>query len=83
MFRSQGALLIFFFITAIHAFAFIPLQHKPLQHIRRHNLAFFDGWFGNNNINDDSQDQLGGNGDDVDGDGIYTGSKRIITIPGK
>ena len=83
MFRSQGALLKFFFITAIHAFAFIPLQHKPLQNIRRHNLAFFDGWFWNNNSNDDSQDQLGGNGDDGDGDGIYTGSKRIITIPGK
>jgi hypothetical protein len=80
MIRSQRAvllLLIFFFITAIHAF--IPLQQKPSRHHRKHNLAFFDGWFGFNN--NDPQEPSEGKAVDVDG--IYTGSKRIITIPGK
>jgi hypothetical protein len=79
MIRSQRAillLLIFFFITAIHAF--IPLQQKVSRHLK-HNLAFFDGWFGFNN--NDPQEPSEGKAVDVDG--IYTGSKRIITIPGK
>ncbi|KAL7433815.1 hypothetical protein ACHAXH_005909 [Discostella pseudostelligera] len=79
MIRSQRAillLLIFFFITAIHAF--IPLQQKVSRHLK-HNLAFFDGWFGFNN--NDPQEPSEGKAVDVDG--IYTGSKRIITIPAK
>jgi hypothetical protein len=83
MIRSQRAillLLIFFFITAIHAF--IPLQQNPSRHHRKHNLAFFDGWFGFNN-NDPQEPSDSDSGKDVDVDGIYTGSKRIITIPGE
>ncbi|KAL3779706.1 hypothetical protein ACHAW5_004552 [Stephanodiscus triporus] len=56
---------------------------RPSQH---HTMADslkkkFDGLASSNS--DDSHDQTGANGEIVEEiDGIYTGSKRIITIPG-
>jgi len=87
MIRTQRPillLLIFFFITAIHAFIPLHQTQKTSRHHRKHNLAFFDGWFGFNNKDpQDPSDSDNFDGKDVDVDGIYTGSKRIITIPGE
>lgn len=62
--------------------AFIPSPQKPKQH---HMAGFLDKFFdGLANNNNEFSGQTGARGEIVeDIDGIYTGSKRIITIPGK
>ena len=86
MIRSQQVLLLLFFVTMINAFMQVPLpsQRQPSYHHHcKHNLqAFFDGWFGINK-NDPQEQSDPAEYKDEDVEGIYTGSKRIITIPGK
>jgi len=62
--------------------AFIPSPQKPKQH---HMAGFLDNFFdGLANNNNESSGQTGARSEIVEEiDGIYTGSKRIITIPGK
>lgn len=80
--RSQQVLLLLLlFVTTINAFMQLPSQRQPSYHHHR-NLAFFDGWFGfNKNDPQEQSDPAEYKGEDDEG--IYTGSKRIITIPGK
>ena len=62
--------------------AFIPSHWTPQQH----HMAGFLGNFFDGSVNDNHEysDQSGARGEIVEEiDGIYTGSKRIITIPGK
>lgn len=72
--------LTFLQMSAVNAF--IPSHRRPPQ---QHHMADslkkkIDGLASNNG---DSSDQTGANGEIVEEiDGIYTGSKRIITIPG-
>ena len=72
--------LAFFRMSAVNAF--IPLHWTPQQH----HMAGFLGNFFDGSVNDNHEysDQSGARGEIVEEiDGIYTGSKRIITIPGK
>jgi hypothetical protein len=72
--------LAFFRMSAVNAF--IPSHRTPPQH----HLAGFLGkkFDGIASDNSESSDQTGARGEIVEEiDGFYTGSKRIITIPGK
>lgn len=61
--------------------AFMPSHRRPPQH---HMAGFLDKFFDGLSNNNNESDKIGPNNDVLeDMDGIYTGSKRIITIPGK
>lgn len=74
----------FFLLSEVDAF--VPTHQKPACRSSHHMAGFlddvgkfFDGLGGNNNDDDRSVDA------EIveDIDGAYTGSKRIITIPGE